>query len=183
MKRICAWCGKDLEKPSEYAAPADGPISHGICSECVDFLIRNDRQSLAAFLDRLTVPVLLVDARNTVILSNQSARAMFGAGSAANGEGSAPLVGTAIECAHARLPMGCGETVHCVACQIRASVRTTQQTGMALKNVEAFREVKSSLGEKRLRVRISTEKLGEAVLLRIEPVAESGAAPCPPPGT
>ena len=165
MRKICAWCGKELEPPAGALA-SDARVSHGVCAECFGFLIRNDRRSLSSFLDRLPVPVLLLNEQRSVILANERARTVFPVAGAAGGTPVA--VGNMIECAHARLPQGCGGTVYCAACQVRRSVNLTFESGRPQTDVEAVRDVETGAGEVHQRIRFSTEKLGESVLLRLE---------------
>lgn len=40
MRRICAWCGKDLgDTPVPPAPDCPSDVSHGICPECRDQLV------------------------------------------------------------------------------------------------------------------------------------------------
>lgn len=38
LKKVCAWCGKHL------VGPADGVVSHGICPECSERVLREWRE-------------------------------------------------------------------------------------------------------------------------------------------
>ena len=49
MKTICAWCNKVL---TEGDTP-DGMLSHGICPDCLEELIRTPEISLADFLNSI----------------------------------------------------------------------------------------------------------------------------------
>ena len=50
MKKICAWCKKDLgEVPS---GPDANPITHGICPDCAREALSFKAEPLAKFLDR-----------------------------------------------------------------------------------------------------------------------------------
>jgi hypothetical protein len=41
MKRVCAWCGKDLgDKPEQPAPGQEGMVDHGICELCKEALLR-----------------------------------------------------------------------------------------------------------------------------------------------
>ena len=39
MRRVCAWCGKELNMNEDL--PLDSVITHGICDDCVQGLLRN----------------------------------------------------------------------------------------------------------------------------------------------
>jgi hypothetical protein len=164
MTRICAWCGVDLDSGGR-AFYQGGPITHGICGACRSSALRTGGSTLRRFLERLQEPVLLVTGDVVVEAANASACAAIGKRSA-DMEGR--LGGAVLECTYARLPGGCGKTVHCSACQIRASVSRTFSTGEALECVEAFQDVQTPQGVQRRRLSISTEKANQKVLLRVD---------------
>jgi hypothetical protein len=76
-----------------------------------------------------------------------------------------------MECARARLPGGCGKTEHCKACAIRNTVMETHATGKAVEKREAYQLVITPRGETKMRLLISTEKINQVVLLRIDEMA------------
>jgi PAS domain-containing protein len=163
MRTLCAWCGKSIDGEGG-PAPQDAPITHGICVACSEAVLA-DAASLASFLDGMKLPVLLMDANAAVLTANAAARATLGLDlPKLQGE----LAGDVIQCEHAALPGGCGKQLHCVACQIRASVTSTYRTGAALEGIQAYQDVRGPQGRQRLYVRISTEKVGDAVLLRVD---------------
>ena len=77
-----------------------------------------------------------------------------------------------MECAYAKLPEGCGNTKHCVACTIRNNVMATFETGRSLRQVPAFLNRIERYGVHQIRFLISTERVEEVVLLRIDEVVE-----------
>jgi hypothetical protein len=164
MKRICAWCGADLDDSGRIHLP-DEPITHGICSACKSSVLKGNKQSSRDFLERLGAPVLLVTGDVVVETANVDARAMIGK-KIEEIEGF--LGGVVMECAHARQPGGCGKTKQCLGCQIRASVNHTYRTGEALLRVEAYLDVWRPRGVQRWRVCISTERVDEKVLMRLD---------------
>ena len=117
------------------------------------------------FLDSLADPVLLVDKGGFVITANARARSALGK-DLEDIEGI--LGGEVMECAFARLPGGCGRTAHCAACEVRASVTYTIETGSPLSRVEAYVDVATPRGSERRQLFISTERVGQAVLLRLD---------------
>lgn len=164
MKVVCAWCGTSLGERGETSSPEE-PLSHGICARCLDFALENRGMTLEKFLDRLNAPVLLVDENVTARAENTAAREFLGK---AHAEIDGLLGGDILECVHARLPGGCGKTLHCAACQIRTSVQRTYATGESLVGVEAYNDVRTPQGVQRLRLRITTQRVKNEVLLRIE---------------
>lgn len=164
MRRICAWCQLELS-PSD-CEPDDGEVSHGICPECADFFTRG-ALSLSDFLDQLTVPVLALDSQGEVVAANDAARERAGVGlPTAN-----PVTpGDILECANARLPDGCGHTVHCRACTLRLCVEDTYATGTSHDGVPAINDRVPIDDTQPVRYRVSTRKQGDVVLLRIDDV-------------
>jgi hypothetical protein len=77
-----------------------------------------------------------------------------------------------MECAYSKLPEGCGNTTHCVACTIRNNVMATFETGKSLERVPAFLNRLDRDSVYKTRFLISTEKVAEVVLLRIDEVLE-----------
>jgi len=141
MTTLCAWCGKSIDGEGGQA-PQDAPITHGICASCSESVLSD-----AAVLTANAA------ARETLGLDLPKLRGQ--------------LAGDVIQCEHAALPGGFGKQLHCAACQIRASVTRTYRTGAALQDVEAYQDVRGPQGRQRLYLRISTEKVGDAVLLRV----------------
>jgi len=164
LKRICAWCGADLD-PEGIGTIEGGPITHGICRPCMANLLGEVGTPLQEFLESLEVPILLVSGNLEVEALNPDAipwvQEEF-----ERVEGL--LGGEVFQCANAQLPGGCGRTRNCSACSIRNSVEHTHATGEALEGVPATLNTVSADAEEAFDLRVSTEKVGDRVLLRIE---------------
>jgi hypothetical protein len=78
------------------------------------------------------------------------------------------LLGDVFECANATLPGGCGRTVHCSGCAIRKAVEQTWETGTPQVRVPATLQARDATALPVVALEISTEKVGEQVLLRID---------------
>ena len=172
MRRVCAWCGVALTSVSEVI-DASQPISHGICTACSQaYLGQIGSSSAQEFLDALGVPVLVVDQDVRVLGASRQAAERLG-------KSIATLLalkgGDVIECVNA--PVGCGKTIHCRSCAIRNTVRTTYETGGACSRVVAYPDVELSCERKTLCLEISTEKVGEVVLLRVDSLSKGPCAP------
>ncbi len=166
MQKQCAWCGQRL--PSDDLG---GDISHGICQSCTEEFF-NDDQSLRGYLNRLSVPVLAVDSTGRLITASDAACAMLGREPASL----AGLTGgEAFSCRWSRLPSGCGETLHCRTCAVRRTVMGTFATGQPRTRVPARADLTAPDGDHAIEFRISTQKVGATVLLRID-----AARPCEP---
>jgi hypothetical protein len=166
MRKVCAWCKKELSAGDHRH---DDVISHGICTDCMEYFASGKRVlSLREYLDRLDVPVVVVDDDLRVVTANGRARSLFGK-ELPEIEGS--YSGNVLECAYSRHPGGCGTTVHCRTCTIRNTVTDTYRTAKSHVKVPAYANRQSGDGEEKVRFLISTEKAGAFVLLRIDEVS------------
>jgi PAS domain-containing protein len=164
MKTVCAWCGCDITLAGGLPA-GDGKVSHGICLPCANRMIIQTPFDLRTFLDDVAVPVVLVDGEGVVRIANDKVLTMTGKG-AEQVEGFSG--GDVFQCIYARLPEGCGNTIHCSGCVIRRTVMETHVTGQTMCRVPATLMQQSGDGQQEIRFRISTEKMGDCVILRID---------------
>ena len=166
MKKVCAWCGADLEEV-DSAPFAQDIISHGLCANCAYHLFAQMGMPLKRYIDGLGAPVVVVDANGIVKTGNLQACELVQK-DLASIEGYRG--GDVFECAYASLPGGCGQTVHCSGCTIRRTVMYTFDTGQSCLNRPAYLNRTAADGVEKLELFISTEKVGEVVLLRIDAV-------------
>jgi PAS domain-containing protein len=117
----CAYCGRRVRQ--RHLPRSDQPVS--LCPECS----RNTGAgvvSLGEFLDRFDLPCILVDGNGLILAANRFAAELFG-------RELTELVGLpggdAIQCIHTRAPVGCGRTIHCLACGMRNAVVRSRQSG------------------------------------------------------
>jgi PAS domain-containing protein len=165
MKRICAWCGAAPE-PNPVDDRDRSPITHGICPNCADEVLGQERRNLSEFLETLDDPVIVVDDDGVVVNANTRAQNLLNRD---RDRIAGKRGGDIIECEHSRSPGGCGSTEHCrTGCVIRRSVTHTFSTGEALQGQTAYQMVFTSSGVNESRFVISTEKAGNLVLLRID---------------
>jgi PAS domain-containing protein len=166
MQRICGWCGKDLgelkaEPDIEYL------ISHGICDDCAFHLLAEVGMPLREYLDHLAAPVLIVDGNGAIKTANKMAQALLQKDLP---ELEGYLGGVVFECVHSTEPEGCGQTIHCSGCTVRRTVMETLHTGKNYFHVPAYLDCNIDGCIRRIHYLISTEKLGEIVLLRVDEV-------------
>ena len=164
MQLICAWCKRTViehekENGNKYV------ISHGICEECAANMQNPDNKSLREYLDDMKAPVLVVDEEGTILIANKAISGMLGKKVE---DIEAFKGGVAMECAYARLPEGCGNTIHCKTCTIRNNVMETFVTGKCKNRTPAFLDQVQGDDVGKLEFFISTEKVGDLVLLRID---------------
>jgi hypothetical protein len=122
------------------------------------------------FLDRLGVPILLAESEPRVLTANKPARDLLGKGL---GDIEGHKGGEVIECVYASTPDGCGQDVHCKACTIRNTVLETFETGKNFLRVKAFPDIQFDQDTRTMSLEISTEKVGDVVLLRIDDFGEA----------
>lgn len=167
VKKICAWCTKELS-PVCADGDAGGPITHGICDDCAALLNSDPRKSAGNYLEGLKDAVFLVGAGGRIVSANSAARTMVGKELTAIED---RLSGDVFECVNAELPGGCGKTKHCKACAIRKAMEGTLADGTGVEGVPAVQNIRTPDGVRERRYLISTEKIGDSVLLRIDNVA------------
>ena len=68
MKVVCAWCNKTLS-PGE----PDDTVSHGICPDCAEMVLRQRQVPLLELLNQFDVPVIALDADVSALCANQAA--------------------------------------------------------------------------------------------------------------
>ena len=170
MKRVCAWCksefGTGTGEPEQQES-----ISHGICDACRRRLGAQRGIALREYLNMLEVPVLAVDSDVVVKIANDEACRLVckQPQDIADRKG-----GDVFECSYARLPGGCGKDVHCSGCTIRLTVEETYRTGNPRLRVPAFLRYGGPGAERDISMHVSTEKVGDLVLLRIDRVGKRG---------
>jgi PAS domain-containing protein len=166
MQKVCAWCNAPLENTEEQHN-GNELVSHGICEKCYENLLSSENKTLGDLLDRFSDPVFLIDSYCKIMVGNRAACALIGKQPS---EIAGRLGGEALECRHSREPGGCGQTIHCKSCVIRRTIQSTLESGQSHNRVPAYLDLLKTCDEKIVRFLISTEKIGNAVLLRIDEV-------------
>lgn len=164
MRRICAWCEGKLNE-GEVPSLANAPVSHGICPKCSAKFLSKVKFPIGEFLDRFSQPIVVVDLEGKVATANQQAQRLLGK--------TLPDImgfpgGDVFECEHSYLPAGCGQTEHCAGCSIRRTVMECMASGRGRASATALLHQRTPHGTRALRLEISTEKVGEVVLLRLD---------------
>jgi len=159
MRKVCSFCLAECGP----AGTEEDAVSHGMCAACyAHFVPQWEGLTLAEYLDRFEVPVVVVEGNWRFQAVNAAFVRLYGIDSRA---GLGLLGGEAMECVHARLPGGCGRTVHCQTCAIRRTVTRALATGEPQVGVPAT--LARDAGE--VALRLSAEPRGALVVLRIEP--------------
>ena len=158
LRKVCAWCNASL---GTTLGDPEAVVSHGICDHCREYFFGEAKigETLQGFLDRFEAPILVVDRDNNVLTANRVACELL---QKDLDEVRGFPGGEVMECAYARLPGGCGRTVHCDGCTIRNTVTATHGDGVSRHGVEGFQNLTGPEGVQRMRILISTEKVGGA---------------------
>ena len=166
MKIVCAWCQKNIGSTSSHLE--NELISHGLCNDC-RIKLEYNFTSLEDFIENLNKPIMIMDNDAIVLGANESVATML---QKSKEEIKNQVTGQVIECVYADLPEGCGNTIHCTGCTIRNTVTKTYETGQSQIDVEAFQFLNTSTGQKHKKFLISTEKLGNHVLIRFDKISK-----------
>lgn len=166
MKTVCAWCKKEMKAGSPELSP-EGLVSHGICTDCIYEMLDIKRMPLMDYLDSLGAPILVVNADGCIDSANKLAREILQKTPA---EIDGRKGGDVFECAYAKLPEGCGNTIHCDACTIRNTVMDTHLTGNPHIHAKAYLIQGTPDDNQEIKFLISTQKVANVVLLRIDKV-------------
>lgn len=166
MRCVCAWCGAEITADRE----GDGQVSHGICLDCADGMLANEAVPLQHLIDKLEMPVLVVDSDVTVELVNQSAQEALGVSSE---EARHRRGGEVFDCLHSHLPGGCGRTIHCTGCVLRRAVARTHETGEPQMRVPATLKKGDPDAPSSIAFLVTTVKKENVVLVKLDKVDAS----------
>lgn len=172
MKVICCSCGVHLRDTSSEVF-GDDAVSHGFCESCSQHFLSQVGVSLTEYMESIPAAVVTVTHEGTINSANQKALALLGK-SPAQIQGFKG--GDVFECENARLPEGCGHTMHCSACTIRNTVMDTVKTGKPHQKVPAYLKQHSDNGPHHIELLISTEKKGGVVFLKVDEINEAARA-------
>ena len=165
MQVICSYCQNVME---EDAAHEDGDISHGMCEPCFEYFSAQwSGMNWDEYLSRFHQPVVLLNGDGRIVASNEGSNKILNNGD----RGVVGLLGgEAMECVYARLPEGCGKTLHCAACTIRIVTEGVIRTG------ESVEDVPASLcqEEKEIQFLVSAYRLGSLAQVIIKNSDVSG---------
>lgn len=163
--KTCRSCNENIE--TAESGNSRFPITAGICSACRNSLSRlRDAGAYKSILDSIDEPLLLMqpDPRQ-VYAANRKAAAVFGKDlSAIEGHRG----GEVFDCIHSFTEAGCGKDVNCENCKIKNAVVETFASGVPVNNVSMFLEIKKRDSINAYLLEVSTERVGELALLRID---------------
>ena len=156
MRVICSYCRGEI---GEKEPLDDNRTTHSMCAECVEHFSKQwDGLKLGKYLDSFEAPVLVVNAEGRTVAANQRSADMLGK---CERDLYGLLGGEVMECVYARLPEGCGRTIHCKTCTIRITLMSTMETGEPRVRVPAY------LDQERGRVQLMISAFKEGSLVRV----------------
>lgn len=117
------------------------------------------------FIESLGLPVMLLDSALQVAGASPEMTSLL---PASRHEGGG--IGAVFECGEADTRGDCGRSIHCSGCAIRRAVVHTFETGEPQARVPATLTREAADSAEDIRMYITTEKVGEQVLLRVDPV-------------
>ena len=165
MRKICAWCAKELS-PS----PADdGEVAHGICLLCKQEFIGETWLSLKESVSRIPFPVLFVDGDYKVDAVSATAAKLV-AGNAK--DETKPLTGVVIGCVNSQLPGGCGHSAECVGCILRNTATATFADEMTRNGMSSTHKLLSGGSVRDVIITFSVERISAGVLIYVENIRD-----------
>ena len=166
IRQVCLYCNKDLGSIEEPGNNQES-ISHGLCPKCFPRFVAGTGESLGDFLDSLPAPVFVLDQAGRMVAANTRGKQLVSKDS----EGiKGCLAGEVFSCKHSKLPGGCGQAVHCKTCTIRRAVTTTFESGKPCMKLSAYVDLGDMIDMRAIRFLISTEKVGDVVLLHMDEI-------------
>lgn len=166
MAYTCTWCNNEMSE-EQGARQGSRTIVRSICTTCLESFAFQMGVPLQTFVDSLPVPIFVVNDDVVVQAANKLGYALL------NKESQSVLKklgGIVFDCAYAQLPEGCGRTIHCSGCAIRRSVYHTHTTGQSIVGLPATLHAGDPEKTQSVAMKISTEKMGDVVLLQVEKV-------------
>ncbi len=162
MNLLCRLCNQEI--PRLANAPGQ-TITSGICDSCLA-RISNASADRGEILEAIDAPVLLMQGNpRQVITANNKALQLF--------EKELPEVeahrgGQVFDCVHSFTPAGCGLDANCEHCTIKHAIVDTFVTSTPRRAVAATLQLKKAGGLEYRTLQVSTEKVGDLALVRIE---------------
>ena len=160
MTTRCPLCGKEANIAGQETA---GHITRGICPACVQGA---GNAAGTVLLEAIAAPILLMQGNpRQVVTANRQALALFGKElSEVEGHRGGEVFDYVLSFTEA----GCGKDVNCEGCPIKDAIVDTFTSGHPHQGVAATLQVKKTGSSEHRLLQVSTEKVGELALVRIE---------------
>ncbi len=169
MRKICIKCNSVITPDRGTGAP-QYRIAKDICGSCIQGIADKGHDAQRELLESFHAPILLMQPEpRRVRTANEEARFLFGK-DLSQIEGFKG--GEVFNCEHAFTEAGCGVDEHCQDCIIRTTIIETFNTGKSFNSVAARLDIRNGDKVKPYSMTISTEKLGELALVRVDQFEE-----------
>jgi hypothetical protein len=161
MNQVCRLCGQHeagLFRSESYA------ITNGICDSCLSQI--TDADGAKGLLEAIEAPVLLMRGNpRQVITANAKALDLF--------DKTLPAVeahrgGEVFDCVHSFTAAGCGLDANCENCKIKHAIVDTFVTATPHCAVSTVLQIMKTGSLEPRTLQVSTERLGDLALVRIE---------------
>lgn len=164
MKHYCLVCKTDLTPAFGQLPPCSA--SYVICPACSLKMTKSDTSITRALVEAIDAPVLLMQSEpRQVHTANQKALALFGKILC---EVEGHRGGEVFDCINSFTEAGCGKDKNCKDCKIKEAVIETLTTGQSFQKVSNQLEIKKANNTNTFDMQVSTERVGEFALLRID---------------
>jgi hypothetical protein len=162
IKQICKWCQTEFNV--SYEQSLKFIITGGVCISCANKIANTIENR--KYLDTIDNPILLMQPEpRQVYTANKKASKLFDK-ELFQMEGFRG--GQVFDCIHAFTEAGCGKDINCEKCKIKAAIVDTFITDNSFNCVASPLEIKKNCKVNTYLLQISTEKIGEFALVRID---------------
>lgn len=159
--QVCKRCKKEIAEPSPGPG---GKITAGICGGCI--LQMSGPARTREMLEDIDAPVLLMQGNpRQVVTANNGALALFAKDL---GKVEGHRGGQVFDCVHSFTEAGCGKDPNCADCPIKEAIVATFETAVPHSAVATTLQIRKPDGTNPHVVQVSTEKIGDLALVRIE---------------
>jgi len=169
MNVSCTVCGRPIA-PNAKISPRN--ITSAICDNCL--LQASGMSDYSTLLEIIGVPVLLMQGNpRQVVAANQKALALFEK-KPKDVEGHRG--GQVFDCIHSFTEAGCGKDANCEDCNIKNAIIDTFTSANSHNGISSELLIKKANSTRTYVLQVSTEKLGDLVLVSVERYADANPA-------
>jgi hypothetical protein len=165
MTKVCIFCRTNAV--DDHAKSVERGITGGICRSCEQkFQTSSSTSVLRSLAETIDAPVLVMQAEpRQVYTANRKALELF---NKELHQIEKHRGGQVFDCVHAFTAAGCGKDEHCRPCKLKSAIVATLSTGHPYQGVSALLDIRKSTGTSTYTVQVSTEKIGDMALIRID---------------
>lgn len=165
INKRCNWCQQELNVTHEKSA--DFIITGGVCTDCAEKVFKsNNINIIREYIQTIDAPVLLLQPEPRQVYSaNNMACELFDK-ELFQMEGHRG--GQVFNCIHAYTEAGCGKDTNCENCEIKGAIIETFTSGNSYAGIKKRLDVHKDNKTIPYTLQISTEKIGDFALVRID---------------